>query len=184
VKASIPVWGKDIRIHRVPTKHDDEIIQRIETLYNSFDQTALIAFGMLVEEIMTATLLPLAQAHVARCRRLQKEDSESKTVGDRVPRTSPAHAEFILPADEALLNLIYSPEADQAAMASAAPPSRKRKHPSIEASMLVDHTTASQQWIEKQGLSLLPGYSQVASLFVPELILPPNENSTERIRFR
>ena len=46
-----------------------------DVLYESFGDSALVAIGMFVEEMITASLLPLAGLHVLRCRELEKQKS-------------------------------------------------------------------------------------------------------------
>lgn len=44
-----------------------------EDLVEKFDTSALVAVGMIMEEILTASLLPLAGCHVLRCRELDSK---------------------------------------------------------------------------------------------------------------
>jgi len=64
-----------------PTKHKerlstDEVMKtaRLRSMYRAFDDTALVAFGMATEEVLTSALMPLARAHVARCRMLERRE--------------------------------------------------------------------------------------------------------------
>ncbi|KAL7578297.1 hypothetical protein ACA910_012709 [Epithemia clementina (nom. ined.)] len=41
-------------------------------LVSAFDQSALVALGICLEEMITATLLPLAEAHTQRCKQQQE----------------------------------------------------------------------------------------------------------------
>jgi hypothetical protein len=45
-------------------------------IFECFDLSALVALGMVLEESITASLLPLARVHVARCRRLEEQEQE------------------------------------------------------------------------------------------------------------
>lgn len=60
-------------------------------LYREFDQSALVGLGICLEEMITASLFPLAQAHVRRC----------QSIDD--PQT--LHEEITLPPEEAILKL-------------------------------------------------------------------------------
>jgi hypothetical protein len=44
-----------------------------ETLTEKFDTSAIVAIGMMLEEILTASLLPFAGCHVLRCRQLESK---------------------------------------------------------------------------------------------------------------
>lgn len=65
-------------------------IDNFTRLHREFDQSALVSLGICLEEMMTASLLPLAQAHVRRCRTLKNEDLET---------------DVTLPPEEAILRL-------------------------------------------------------------------------------
>jgi hypothetical protein len=92
--------------------------RKLIDVYDLFDVTALVTLGMLVEECMTAGLLPLAQMHVKRCRSLEisKHDAIEKSHGENGEQSSSdkniqendqLHNPFIqwtVPADEAILN--------------------------------------------------------------------------------
>jgi hypothetical protein len=65
-------------------------------LWESFDQSAMVAIGIVMEETLTATLLPLAQKHVQRCQRLESmPDSEEQTF-----------REWTLPPEQAIRKLL------------------------------------------------------------------------------
>jgi hypothetical protein len=73
----------------------DEIIKiLVETneqeLWECFDTSALVAMGVIFEEMLTATFLPLASWHVNRCRSLEGDD---------------AFQEWTLPPAEAIMKL-------------------------------------------------------------------------------
>ena len=62
----------------------------LQNWFNSIERSAQVAVGMLVEEALTASLVPLAQAHVERCRYLDAEQ---------------AFDEWTLPPTEAILRI-------------------------------------------------------------------------------
>jgi len=62
-----------------------DVLQLNETLSDSYrnvlmtmDETSLVAAGMMVEESITAMLLPLASEHVTRCRRLEALETRAR----------------------------------------------------------------------------------------------------------
>jgi len=89
---SSPMRPGELRmIHNVMAEFiETKKMEHLELLYREFDQTALVALGMYLEEMMTASLLPLAEAHVRRCRSLGDEEMES---------------DLTLPPEEAILKL-------------------------------------------------------------------------------
>ena len=107
--------------------------KQLEKLYNQFDETALVALGMFMEESFIASLLPLACDHVTRCRYLEKRKMEegndvqylvekkkkeknnhNKEIGcdnndhdddDVLEDVNDPFTQWILPAEEAISNL-------------------------------------------------------------------------------
>ena len=100
-------------------------------LENRFSDSALVATGMLVEEMITASLMPLAGYHVMRCRELETrhekaaaEGSDKASTIDRRPLVHPvtgkvmqsdkilvnplamSSEEWTLPPDEAVMRLL------------------------------------------------------------------------------
>ncbi|CAJ1969322.1 unnamed protein product [Cylindrotheca closterium] len=100
-------------------------------LENRFSDSALVATGMLVEEMITASLMPLAGYHVMRCRELEvrrepraTEDSGKAAKIDQKPLVHPvtgrvmqsdkilvnplekSSEEWTLPPDEAMMKLL------------------------------------------------------------------------------
>ena len=57
-------------------------LKSVNCLRHTFDETALVALGVLVQEVMTAVFFPLARKHVARCRILDEE----RTISEREER--------------------------------------------------------------------------------------------------
>lgn len=81
-------------IHNAMTEfitNNKEEDANFQSLYREFDQSALVALGICLEETMTAALLPAAQAHVRRCR----------SIAD----TEKLQTELTLPPEEAILKL-------------------------------------------------------------------------------
>jgi hypothetical protein len=70
-------------------------------LYKSFDDSALVALGIVWEEMITASLLPLARQHVARCRRLEQNIAPRSS---DVARLDPFQ-EWTLPPEQAIWRL-------------------------------------------------------------------------------
>lgn len=63
-----------------------------QELWQCFDTSALVAMGMILEEMLTASLLPLAEQHVRRCRGLDTDDQ--------------AFQHWTLPAEEAVMEIV------------------------------------------------------------------------------
>eukprot|EP00970_Alexandrium_tamarense_P002706 scaffold377_cov193-Alexandrium_tamarense.AAC.15 len=61
-------------MHRFGERYSDKASEK-EHLWSNFDPSALVSMGVAVEEMMTSALMPLAKAHVLRCRRLETEQS-------------------------------------------------------------------------------------------------------------
>jgi hypothetical protein len=81
-------------------------------LFQSFDQSALVALGMSLEEIFTASLMPLAKAHVRMCRRDGEEDNDEGL--DR----------WTLPPEECILEIAKQAKNGETLLPSIAPPLR------------------------------------------------------------
>jgi hypothetical protein len=99
-----------------------------QTLGKEFETSALVAIGLLLEEMITASLLPLAELHVIRCRELEnieQADLESDEIpdpnavvqgpicGEKVVKkqmlldpTEKAFDEWTLPPEEAMMKLL------------------------------------------------------------------------------
>lgn len=94
-------------------------------LYHSMDDSALVALGMVWEDMVTALLMPLARQHVARCRRLEQEkiassgrsSNESQAEGSADP-----FQEWTLPPEQAIWRLAQ--EGVKSELPSALPPTR------------------------------------------------------------
>jgi len=68
---------------------DDNDNTRRQLIHSRFNHSAAVAMGMLLEEVLTATLMPLAERHVMRCRELegaipdQNDDGENNVVNPK-----------------------------------------------------------------------------------------------------
>jgi len=90
----------------------NEKVNELKNLYGSFDETALVSLGMLIEECMNVTLFPLARDHVSRCRMLdhlkhhQEEHDKIETGQQEFLSTSnDPYTQWTLPPDEAIAHL-------------------------------------------------------------------------------
>ena len=84
---------------------------QIQQMKKKLDASALVSIGMGVEDVMTMALLPLARAHVDRCRRLEKEKHHRAIYKDNsqphsrnAPREDP-YVAWTLPPNEAAMEL-------------------------------------------------------------------------------
>lgn len=120
-------------------------------LENRFGDSALVATGMLVEEMITASLMPLAGYHVMRCRELEarREKVEANSNSDKVdqamdrrPIVHPITGK-VMQADELLIDPLEKP-------------SEEWTLPPDEAMMKL----LEQDAIPSEGLRLVPPASQ------------------------
>jgi hypothetical protein len=81
-------------------------------LYRQFDQSALVSLGICLEEMMTASLLPLACAHVRRCRALEEEEEQQEGTNDDGAAREDVLTAWTLPPEEAILKLSPPPPND------------------------------------------------------------------------
>ncbi|GAX14999.1 hypothetical protein FisN_12Lu395 [Fistulifera solaris] len=65
-----------------------------DACWESLDTSALVALGVIVEEMLTASLVPLAEMHVHRCRHIEDQQVSSE--------------EWTLPPTEAIMKLMAS----------------------------------------------------------------------------
>lgn len=93
--------------------------ESLECILDKFDTSAAVSLGVVLEEMITANLLPLAEVHVHRCRQLEQEeeDLEKKLEAedDHLPTNyeAPSFREWTLPPEEAIFNaIVSSPSAD------------------------------------------------------------------------
>ena len=92
----------------------NEEIGPYQSTLGQLDTSALVAMGMILEEAITANLLPLAEYHVQRCRALEQLEEEyeqkKEALGEYIPsnheRTS--FHQWTLPPEEAIFNIMMS----------------------------------------------------------------------------
>jgi hypothetical protein len=77
--------------------------QKRSDQWESFDQSALIAIGTALEEMITTNLLPLAQLHVNRCRQLEVIPGNEERL----------FSEWTLPPEEAVEKLVEKAKSQQ-----------------------------------------------------------------------
>ena len=90
-------------------------------LYETLDDTALVALGMAWEEAITASLLPLARQHVARCRKLEETAKDTNSITTE-PDMDAFH-QWTLPPEQAIWKLAQE-EVATPGIPSARPPTR------------------------------------------------------------
>lgn len=66
-----------------------------ESLNRAFGDSAMVAIGMLVEEMVTASLLPLAGLHVLRCRELEEASSDEPIAVNRQSSLHPVSGKVV-----------------------------------------------------------------------------------------
>lgn len=120
-KAKVMVQGKPENPNISKAKVMEE---SLECILESFDTSASVALGMVLEEMITANLLPLAEAHVQRCRQLEQQEEQLKPVSPRPE--NPSFQEWTLPPEEAIFNIITSSLTSDSSgnLPSACPPTR------------------------------------------------------------
>lgn len=69
----------------------EKVPEFCDALYESFDDSALVAIGMFVEEMITASLLPFAGCHVLRCQQLERKPSKDEALLVPVQQVSLTH---------------------------------------------------------------------------------------------
>jgi len=120
----------------------------LRDLKESFDTSALVAVGMVLEEMLTATFLPLAQLHVQRCRRME----------ELTPRNEEAaFQDWTLPPEEALVKIIEDREFEFSAtgvacLPTAAPPTRIA--PPGTKSEESSNDDLMREWCKSRGLNM------------------------------
>ena len=91
-----------------------EEADQYECVVESCDTSALVAMGMVLEEAITANLLPLAEYHVQRCRALEQQEEEYELQQEAAGILLPLQYEresfhqWTLPPEEAILNIMES----------------------------------------------------------------------------
>ncbi len=89
-------------------KYYNQKLKDIQNLYHNFDETAMIAFGYIIQECMIRTFLPLATFHVKRCRYLE-EKKFSKSSSDQIDYNIDydPFVQWTLPPDKAIVNFCH-----------------------------------------------------------------------------
>lgn len=83
------------RVRNGPQNADRERKMKVmRHMNNMFDSSALIAVGVAVEEILTSALLPLAAAHVSRCRAM---DHQARIISNRGRKQSTGDKKYPAP---------------------------------------------------------------------------------------
>jgi hypothetical protein len=77
--------------------------------WGRYDQSALVAVGIAVEEMITASLHGLAQLHVLRCQELQAREDMRPLISEAAPYSDAesSYEAWTLPPEEAILKLLY-----------------------------------------------------------------------------
>lgn len=123
------------------------------SLWESFDDSSLVALGMVWEEMLTASLLPFAEEHVQRCRRLGQDDNNA------------AFDEWTLPPDEAILKLSrFAPRTFTGGLPTARPLTRTCHN---ENTSVVEDV---KLWCNSHGISLDTAQKawHIYKLFLPK----------------
>jgi hypothetical protein len=134
-------------------KKESDKQQQSSRLYNSLDNSALVAAGMLWEDMITASLMPLARQHVARCRRLEQRKKENESSNDDEVANDGSEEvdpfqEWTLPPEQAIWRLAQ--EGVKSELPSTLPPTRvssqffDRETP-VKAMLVSQIGTAEQQ---------------------------------------
>lgn len=122
-------------------------------LFKSLDDSALVALGIVWEEMMTASLLPLAQQHVARCRRLVHNSVSFKSSDDVVHTTDPFQ-EWTLPPEQAIWRLANEGVTTAVALPTMYPPTTFPyfcfdRETSVSSASLIQHLGNAEQRMQR-----------------------------------
>ena len=166
-------------------------------LERRFDHSALVAIGMFLEEMITASLLPLAGCHVMRCRELEARSGETylqesdfsrcqihpitgQNVGKLNSKKQQAgdanvvYEEWTLPPEEALQKV--AEEQKQLLKHCFLPTSLSATRTMNDAEKQAVEPSPSTSWCREQQLdtTFVRKNMDVFGLFIPS---PPNEES-------
>jgi hypothetical protein len=130
------------------------------SLFGSFDCSALVGMGMVWEEMVTASLLPLARQYVTRCRTLEmisNNDSEEDATEQQWSDLQPdPFREWTLPPEEAVRKMVTDPNfsTSHVNLPSALPPTRTRPQNSEQVRLNLHQMQqlSTQQWCQRHGL--------------------------------
>ena len=92
----------------------NEEIGPYKSTLGQLDTSALVAMGVILEEAITANLLPLAEYHVQRCRALEQKEEEyeqkKEALGEYIPSNYERGSfhQWTLPPEEAIFNIMMS----------------------------------------------------------------------------
>jgi len=145
--------------------------------WESLHQSALVSIGIVLEEMLTATLLPLAQRHVKRCRNLEDVYGSEEQV----------FSEWTLPPEEAIEKLLLSTAAGATSdglggLATAHPSTRSTLQDAVGTSVLnqpsrkMRNQQALSAWCKATGLDIssVQSNKDILRIFLPHSTLPTN----------
>lgn len=142
-------------------------------LLQTFDESALVAIGMVLEEMITASLLPLAGLHVVRCRQLERslENTTDDTMngppqgqgllshpitgqailvrGTNVKTKENPFEEWTLPPEEAMLKLLEQGLVPKEGVPLLRKPAHRASGVSTQDAR---RQLPIQSWLQEQGL--------------------------------
>jgi hypothetical protein len=137
--------------------------------WESFDQSALIAIGIALEEMITTNLLPLAQLHVNRCRELEVIPGSEERL----------FSEWTLPPEEAVEKLVENAKSQQAepeVCLATAYPSTRTMIPHAPGTSLLNQPLAERRnkearlvWCQALGLdpAFVKSNMEMLRIFLP-----------------
>lgn len=123
VNTPLPLSYLNYFVHR-----GSQIPEFRPSLDSSFDDSALVAVGMIVEDMITASLLPLAGFHVLRCQQIEQRPTEDEALLNplsqvnlshpisrqpvtfdprNIPKDEAAFTAWTLPPEEAMFKLAF-----------------------------------------------------------------------------
>ena len=164
-----------------------------EKLYRSFGDSALVAIGMILEEMLTASLLPLAGLHVLRCRELENKHSSGEDAETHVPSLeenrlllNPINGqaiesrctvlkgaetpfeEWTLPPDEACFKLLEQGFMPRNGVPLVQEPTREMPASVVNGAKLDRQETSIRNWMETQEVdpNFVAENSEVFRLFI------------------
>jgi hypothetical protein len=142
--------------------------EELSDQWESFDQSALVAIGIALEEMITTNLLPLAQLHVQRCRQLEVTDGSEERL----------FSEWTLPPEEAVDKLVEKAKSQpepEVCLATAYPSTRTRI-PHAPGTSLLNQPTAKGRnkkalmvWCQASGLdpAFVKSNKEMLGIFLP-----------------
>jgi SHAQKYF class myb-like DNA-binding protein len=142
--------------------------QKKSDQWESFDQSALVAIGIALEEMVTTNLLPLAQLHVNRCRQLEAIPGNEEKL----------FSEWTLPPEEAVEKLVEKAKSQQepGVCLATAYPSTRSIIPHAPGTSLLNQSTAERRsrdarlvWCRALGMepAFVKNNMEALSIFLP-----------------